>query len=126
MYDVQSSSVIIICLFLQPSEDHHKLTCYYYDAGRNPRLIIRPVKVEVMYPDPKIYVLREVISEKEMARLRELAAPIVSIPKWKWLCLLLRLGLPSQAMGWLLLRFGIGGSLQDNVHIDCTLYADIQ
>ena len=79
-----------------------------------------------MYPDPKIYVLREVISEKEMARLRELAAPIVSIPKWKWLCLLLRLGLPSQAMGWLLLRFGIGGSLQDNVHIDCTLYADIQ
>ena len=34
-----------------------------------------------MYPDPKIYVLRGVISEKEMARLRELAAPIVSIPK---------------------------------------------
>ena len=36
-----------------------------------------------MYPDPKIYVLREVISEKEMARLRELAAPIVSIPTCK-------------------------------------------
>ena len=66
-------------MFIQPAKDHHKLICYYYDAGRNPRLVIRPVKVEVMYPDPKIYVLREVISEKEMARLRELAAPIVSV-----------------------------------------------
>ena len=26
----------------------------------------------------------------------------------KWLCLLLGLGLPEQAMGWLLLRFVIG------------------
>jgi hypothetical protein len=72
------SSILIVCLFLQPSKDHHKLTCYYYDAGGNPRLVIRPAKVEVVYPDPKLYVLREVISEKEMARLRELAAPIVS------------------------------------------------
>ena len=69
-------------LFIQPSKDHHKLTCYYYDAGRNPRLIIRPAKVEVVYPDPKLYVLREVISKAEMARLRELAAPIVSLPDY--------------------------------------------
>lgn len=62
----------------QPSKDHHKLICYYYDAGRNPRLLIRPVKVEIVYPDPKLYILRDIISEREMARLRELAAPIVS------------------------------------------------
>ena len=69
----------LYCIFPQPSKAHHKLICYYYDAGRNPRLIIRPAKVEVVYPDPKLYVLREVISKTEMARLKELAAPIVSI-----------------------------------------------
>lgn len=67
-----------LILFSQPSKDHHKLICYYYDAGRNPRLVIRPVKVEIVYPDPKLYVLRDIISEQEMARLRALAAPIVS------------------------------------------------
>ena len=63
---------------LQPSSQHHKLVCYYFDNNRNPRLVIRPAKVEVLYPDPKIYVLRELLSDVEMDRLKELAAPKVS------------------------------------------------
>ena len=64
---------------IQPSSDHHKLVCYYFDNKNDPRLVLQPVKVEVLYPDPKIYVLRDFISEVEMARLKELAAPKVSI-----------------------------------------------
>lgn len=41
--------------------------------------MLQPVKVEILYPDPKIYVLRDFISEVEMARLKKLAAPKVSI-----------------------------------------------
>ena len=38
----------------------------------------------------------------------------------KWLCLLLGLGLPEQAMGWLPLRFGIG-SKDKPAKFACTL-----
>ena len=61
----------------QPSEDHHKLTCFYYTNKNNPRLILRPAKVEVAFPNPKIYILRDIISKPEMARLKELAEPKV-------------------------------------------------
>lgn len=43
--------------------------------------MIRPVKVEVVYPDPSIYVLRDLLSDSEMERLKELAAPKVSLKK---------------------------------------------
>ena len=61
----------------QPAKDHHKLTCYYYTNNQNPRLLLRPAKVEILFLEPRIYMLREVISEPEMARLKELAEPIV-------------------------------------------------
>lgn len=61
----------------QPAKDHHKLTCYYFNNKRNPRLLLRPIKVEVVFPEPRIYMLRDVISEPEMARLKELAGPKV-------------------------------------------------
>jgi hypothetical protein len=43
---------------------------------------------------------------------------LVQVPKARhlhvstWLCLLLKRGLPEQAMGWLPLRFGIGSRRQ--------------
>ena len=40
--------------------------------------MIQPVKVEVVYPDPKIYIIRDLLSDNEMNRLKELAAPKVS------------------------------------------------
>ncbi len=41
--------------------------------------MIQPVKVEIVHLDPKIYVLREILSEVETERLKELAAPKVRI-----------------------------------------------
>ena len=40
--------------------------------------MIRPIKVEVVYHDPKIYVFREILTEREMKRLKELGEPVVS------------------------------------------------
>ena len=61
----------------QPPRQHHKLVCFYFTNGRKPRLFLRPAKVEVVYPRPKIFVFRDLLSESEMARLRELAQPLV-------------------------------------------------
>lgn len=74
------SAPVLVCdifLILQPSSQHHKLICYYFNNKMNPRLIIQPAKVEVVYSDPKIYVLRDFLSDVEMERLIELAAPKV-------------------------------------------------
>ena len=61
----------------QSPKQHHKLLCFYFTNRRKPRLILRPVKVEVVFPRPKIFVFRDILSEQEMARLRELAQPLV-------------------------------------------------
>ncbi|XP_064394086.1 prolyl 4-hydroxylase subunit alpha-2-like [Halichondria panicea] len=58
-----------------PPEMECKLTCFYYNGANNPRLIIQPVKVEVVYLSPNIYILRDILSEKEMERLKELGGP---------------------------------------------------
>ena len=62
---------------LQPSRLHHKLLCYWYDGQRNPRLLLQPIKVELLYLNPKIYVFHDFLSDKEMDRLKELAGPKV-------------------------------------------------
>lgn len=60
-----------------PPRQHHKLVCFYFTNRRKPRLLLRPAKVEVVYPRPKIFVFRDLLSEREMARLRELAQPLL-------------------------------------------------
>ena len=39
-----------------------------------------------------------------------------------WLCLLLGLGLPEQVIGWLPLRFGIGGGSPDDKPTEFSCY----
>ena len=90
----------------QPKEYDSELTCFYYDNHRTPSLVIRPVKVEVVFHKPRIFMLRSVslslslslslsifcrmyhnfslhhsgiLSEREMDRLKELAGPIVRL-----------------------------------------------
>ncbi|CAI7999257.1 Prolyl 4-hydroxylase subunit alpha-2 [Geodia barretti] len=60
-----------------PKEYDSELTCFYYDNHRTPSLVIRPVKVEVVFHKPRIFMLRGILSEREMDRLKELAGPIV-------------------------------------------------
>ena len=71
------AKAVVRCFSTQPPEDHHKLTCFYWTNNHNPRLVIRPAKVEVVFPEPNIYILHDIISEPEMARLKELAEPKV-------------------------------------------------
>ncbi len=52
------------------------LTCFYLHKN-NPRLLIQPVKVEVVYPDPMITILHDILTDAEMNRLKELAGPKV-------------------------------------------------
>ncbi|XP_064393719.1 prolyl 4-hydroxylase subunit alpha-1-like isoform X2 [Halichondria panicea] len=61
-----------------PTEIERKLTCFYYNGGNNPRLIIQPVKVEVVYLDPRIYILRGIVSDREIERLKELGGPVLN------------------------------------------------
>ena len=67
----------------QPAEEHHKLFCFYYTGRNNPRLILKPAKMEVVFPDPKLYMWRDALSEPEMSRLKQLAEPKVCV----WVCM---------------------------------------
>eukprot|EP00731_Ephydatia_muelleri_P003865 Em0002g41a len=58
-----------------PKGMHQKLICYYDDRSRNPRLILSPVKVEVLHVDPDLFMIRDLLTEGEMNRLKELASP---------------------------------------------------
>lgn len=60
-----------------PKEDHHQLICFYYNNRRTPGLLLQPAKVEIAFPNPRIYIIRDIISETEMKRLKELAGPIL-------------------------------------------------
>ena len=46
----------------QPKEYHSELTCFYYDNHRTPGLIIRPVKIELVFPKPRIFILQSAFS----------------------------------------------------------------
>ncbi len=68
-----------MCVYSQqPTEIKRKLTCSYFNGGNNPRLIIQPVKVEVIYLDLRIYILRRIVSDREIDRLKKLGGPMVS------------------------------------------------
>lgn len=57
----------------------HKLTCYYWDNHHHPLLFLQPVKVEVFSAKPFIVMYHELISDKEIDSLKDMATPIVNI-----------------------------------------------
>ncbi|KAF7203652.1 prolyl 4-hydroxylase subunit alpha-1 isoform X3 [Nothobranchius furzeri] len=52
-----------------------RLFCRYYDNGRHPRFVIGPVKQEDEWDRPHIVRYHDVVSEKEMEKVKELAKP---------------------------------------------------
>lgn len=58
-----------------PCDQHHKLMCFYYTKSKDPQLILRPAKIEIAYLNPKIFVIRGLVSETEILRLQELGGP---------------------------------------------------
>ena len=58
---------------------HVNLTCYYFDNNRNPRLILKPIKTELAFIDPYIWIYHDFLSDAEMDRLKEIANPKVRL-----------------------------------------------
>lgn len=53
--------------------EQSKMTCWYYSA--TPRLKIRPAKFERVFVKPEIVIMRSILMESEMNKIKELAAP---------------------------------------------------
>jgi len=68
-----------MCFVLQPPELHRKYICFYYNNHRNPRLLVNPAKVEIANLKPRVWMIRNVLTETEMNRLKELAGPKVGV-----------------------------------------------
>lgn len=51
------------------------MTCWYHSA--TPRLKLKPAKFERVFVRPEIIILRNILSESEMGKIKELAAPKV-------------------------------------------------
>uniref|UniRef100_A0A7N6B4T3 procollagen-proline 4-dioxygenase n=1 Tax=Anabas testudineus TaxID=64144 RepID=A0A7N6B4T3_ANATE len=67
-----------------------RLFCRYYDNNHHPRYVIGPVKEEDEWDRPRIVRYHDIVTEKEMERVKELAKPrvsphISSVSKDAWL-----------------------------------------
>ena len=58
-----------------PANQQYKLMCFYYNNQRNPLLILKPAKIEIVYLKPRIFLLRDLIFDSDIARLKELGGP---------------------------------------------------
>uniref|UniRef100_A0A665VYN0 procollagen-proline 4-dioxygenase n=1 Tax=Echeneis naucrates TaxID=173247 RepID=A0A665VYN0_ECHNA len=52
-----------------------RLFCRYYDNNRHPRYMIGPVKQEDEWDSPRIVRYHDIVSDKEMEKVKELAKP---------------------------------------------------
>uniref|UniRef100_A0A4W6E654 procollagen-proline 4-dioxygenase n=1 Tax=Lates calcarifer TaxID=8187 RepID=A0A4W6E654_LATCA len=52
-----------------------RLFCRYYDNNRHPRYVIGPVKEEDEWDRPRIVRYHDIVSDKEMEKVKELAKP---------------------------------------------------
>ncbi|XP_035002019.1 prolyl 4-hydroxylase subunit alpha-1a [Hippoglossus stenolepis] len=52
-----------------------RLFCRYYDNNRHPRYVIGPVKQEDEWDHPRIVRYHDIVSDKEMQKVKELAKP---------------------------------------------------
>lgn len=60
-----------------------RLFCRYHDNNRHPRYVIGPVKEEDEWDRPRIVRYHDIVSDKEMAKVKELAKPRVSVTATK-------------------------------------------
>lgn len=66
-------------LCFQTPRRQSRLSCRYYDNHRHPRFLIGPVKQEEEWDRPLILRYHDIVSEKEMEKVKELAKPRVSL-----------------------------------------------
>lgn len=66
-----------ICVaFFQIPRNYGNIRCYYKQD--NPRLILKPLRVECVHDNPEIYILYGVLNEREINLIKELSKPKVS------------------------------------------------
>ncbi|XP_078383611.1 prolyl 4-hydroxylase subunit alpha-1-like isoform X2 [Oculina patagonica] len=53
--------------------EQNKMTCWYYSA--TPRLKLKPAKFERVFVKPEIIIMRNILTDSEMNKIKELAAP---------------------------------------------------
>lgn len=76
----------------QTSRRWSRLVCRYHDNGRHPKFVIGPVKQEEEWDRPRIIRYHDIVSEKEMEKVKELAKPRVRpcscrlLAKYQWTC----------------------------------------
>ena len=51
------------------------MLCWYYSG--TPRLMLRPAKFERVFVKPEIILMRKILTESEMNKIKELASPRV-------------------------------------------------
>lgn len=61
----------------QTPQRQSRLFCRYYDNGRHPKYVIGPVKQEDEWDQPRIVRYHDILSSREMAKVKELAKPRV-------------------------------------------------
>ena len=59
----------------QPKRHLKKLSCWYKKS--HPLLVLSPAKIEQVYVYPEMYLYRNVLSDKELQRIKDLALPMV-------------------------------------------------
>lgn len=65
-------------LLCQTPRRQSRLFCRYYDNNRHPKYVIGPVKQEDEWDRPRIVRYHDIVSDKEMEKVKELAKPRVS------------------------------------------------
>ena len=72
-----NSNLRKLCLLnFEIQKERDKLFCYY--SKNLPTLQLKPIKVEMLNVDPDLYLLHDVITDKETQNLKKLAKPQVS------------------------------------------------
>ncbi|XP_065062755.1 prolyl 4-hydroxylase subunit alpha-1-like isoform X3 [Rhopilema esculentum] len=59
--------------------DHRKIRCFY--KRDSPRLLLKPVKVECVHDNPEVYILYDVINQKEIDFIKSLAKPKLELAR---------------------------------------------
>ena len=64
-------------LFLTQSTAQGNLVCWY-ENKKDPLLMLRPVKVEMVWRKPRIFIFRDLLSPVEAKQIKDIATPKVS------------------------------------------------
>ena len=68
---------VFIIIHPQANPYEHELKCFYSTVGKNPLLILAPVKVEEIHNKPDIVLFHDVISDNEIGMVKKLSTPLV-------------------------------------------------